>query len=249
MMFRILLLILAAACACAQRRTVLAIGAHAGDMELTTGAVLAKQAKLGDRVVLLHLTLGEGGNPKLSPRLYGEQKRREAIAAAKTLGAEVMFGPYKDGELPDDEAARRWVADAIRQVKPTHIFTHWRESIHKDHSTTHAVVKDAVLLASLEGVVTLHPRHRGVRAVWYAENWEDPEAFQRYIYVDVSGNLDQWKEAVSQYEFVRGGISSYPYLEYYQALARVRGAEAGKRFAVAFDIEPYGKKRVLDALP
>ena len=48
-------------------RTILAIGAHAGDMELTTGAVLLKQHALGDSVVLLHLTLGEGGNPKMSP--------------------------------------------------------------------------------------------------------------------------------------------------------------------------------------
>jgi LmbE family N-acetylglucosaminyl deacetylase len=218
-------------------------------MELSTGAVLAKQRKLGDRVVLLHLTLGEGGNPKLSPKVYGEQKRREAVAAAKALGAEVMFGPYQDGELPNDEAARRWVADAIRKVKPTHILTHWRESIHKDHAAAHAVVKDAVLLASLEGVVTEHPRHRGVRSIWYAENWEDPDGFQRYIYIDVTQTLARWRESVTQYEFVRGGISSYPYLEYYEALARVRGAEAGRRYAVAFDIEASGKKRVLDAVP
>lgn len=45
-------------------RTILAIGAHAGDMELTAGALLIKQHKLGDRVVILHMTLGEGGNPR-----------------------------------------------------------------------------------------------------------------------------------------------------------------------------------------
>ncbi|HXV15679.1 MAG TPA: hypothetical protein VD758_02805, partial [Gemmatimonadaceae bacterium] len=48
-------------------RTILAIGAHAGDMELTTGALLIKQHKAGDRIVILHMTLGEGGNPKMSP--------------------------------------------------------------------------------------------------------------------------------------------------------------------------------------
>ena len=47
-------------------------------MEVSAGAVLARQHKLGDRVTLLHLTLGEGGNPKLAPQTYGEQKRREA---------------------------------------------------------------------------------------------------------------------------------------------------------------------------
>ncbi len=230
-------------------RTILAIGAHAGDMELTSGAVLAHQAARGDRVVLLHLTLGEGGNPKLSPDEYGEQKRREAVAVAEALGAEVLFGPYKDGEIPDDEAARRYVADAIRQVRPTHIITHWKSSIHKDHAVTYRVVSDAVLLASLEGVRTAHPRHRGVRSVMYAENWEDPEGFSPYLYVDVTDSFERWREAVAKYEFVGGAISSFPYLDYYTALSSVRGAEARRAHAVAFDIDPMGKKRILDGLP
>jgi len=230
-------------------RTILAIGAHAGDMELTAGAVLLKQRQQGDRVVLLHLTLGEGGNPKLSPDAYGSQKRREAIAAATALGAEVFFGPYRDGELPNTEETRRYVADVIRQFQPIAIITHWRESIHRDHATTSAVVRDAVLLASLEGVKTAHRPHRGVRSVWFAENWEDTENFSPFIYVDVSGVIPKWREAVSSYEFVRGGISSFAYLDYYTALATVRGAEARRPQAVAFDIDASGKRRVLDGVP
>jgi LmbE family N-acetylglucosaminyl deacetylase len=233
----------------AQPNTILAIGAHAGDMELTAGAVLLKQRQQGDRVVLFHLTLGEGGNPKLSAEVYGAQKRREAIAAASAMGAEVIFGPYRDGEVPNTDEARRYVADVIRQVRPTTVITHWRESMHKDHSTTHAVVKDAVLLASLEAVKTDHPAHRGVRAIWYAENWEDADGFQPYLYVDVSGVLPRWREVVSSYEFVRGGISSFAYLDYYTALATVRGAEARRAQAEAFDVESSGKRRVLDRVP
>ena len=145
----------------APERTILAIGAHAGDMELTAGALLIKQHKLGDRVVILHMTLGEGGNPRVSPAVYGAQKRREALAADSVIGAEAIFAPYRDGEIPNDEAVRRYVADIIRQVKPTYVITHWSRSIHKDHSNTSAIVQDAVLLASLEGVVTGHPRIEG----------------------------------------------------------------------------------------
>lgn len=218
-------------------------------MELTAGAVLARQQRLGDRVVLLHLTLGEGGNPRLLPAEYGAQKRREALAAAEALGAEVIFGPYRDGELPNDEQARRYVADVIRQVKPTHVITHWERSIHKDHANTHAIVEDAVLLASLEGVVTERPRHRGIRGIYFAENWEDKEGFQPYLYVEVSEEWERRREAVIEYEFVRGGISSFPYFDYYDALAVVRGAESRRRRAVAFDIDALGKRRVLDSLP
>jgi LmbE family N-acetylglucosaminyl deacetylase len=230
-------------------RTVLAIGAHAGDAEITTGAILARHKRLGDRVAILHLTLGEGGNPKLSPAAYAEQKKREALAAAQALGAEALFGPWRDGELRDTEEAARFVADVIRQVKPTHVVTHWRASLHPDHEAAHRIVNAAVLLASLEGFVSAHPRHRGLRGAYYADNWEDAEGFTPYLYVDVTEDLAAWKAAVSCYEFIRGGISNFPYLEYYEALARVRGALAGKRFAVALEVDPFAKKRVLDALP
>lgn len=229
-------------------RTILAIGAHAGDMELTAGAVLLKQHALGDSIVLLHLTLGEGGNPKMSPAQYGEQKKREAQTAAALLGARVIFGPYKDGELPNSEEARRYVAEIIREVKPTLVITHWRNSIHRDHANTHAIVEDAVLLATLEGVKLASPPHRGTR-LWYAENWEDAEGFSPYLYVDVSGQMDRWRQLVSSYEFVRGGVSSFAYLDYYAGLAAVRGAESRRASAEAFDIDPLGKKRVLDAVP
>jgi LmbE family N-acetylglucosaminyl deacetylase len=233
----------------AAERTILAIGAHAGDMENTAGAILARHKRLGDRVVILHLTLGEGGNPRLAPAAYAEQKKREALAAAAALGAEVIFGPYRDGELPTSDEAVRYVADVIREVKPTHVITHWRKSLHRDHEATHHLVGEALLVASLEGYQSKWPRHRGVRGVYYAENWEDAEEFRPFLYVDVSADLAAWKAAVSAYEFVRGGISPFPYLEYYEALARVRGAEAGTRFAVALEVDPLARKRVVDALP
>ena len=233
----------------AQPRTVLAIGAHAGDMELTAGQLLIKQKKKGDRLVILHMTLGEGGNPKMSPAAYGAQKRKEALAADSIIGAETIFAPYRDGELPNDEATRLYVANVIRQVKPSFIITHWQKSIHKDHSNTSLVVQDAVLLASLEGVVTGTPAHRGIRGVWYAENWEDPEDFQPFVSVDVSEEREQWRAAVSKYEFVSGKISTFRYLDYYDALAIVRGAVAGKARAISFNIDAFGKRRVLDSLP
>jgi LmbE family N-acetylglucosaminyl deacetylase len=244
----VLALILAGPAAAADR-TILVVGAHAGDAEITSGAILARHHRLGDRVAMLHLTLGESGNPKLGPVVYGEQKKREALLAARALGAEALFGPYKDGLLVANEESARYVADVIRQVKPTHVVTHWRTSLHRDHAAAHRSVNDAVLLASIPGFESALPPHRGVRGLYYAENWEDAEDFEPYVYVDVTEDLPAWKAAVTAYEFIRGGISPFPYLEYYEALARVRGAEAGRRFAVTLEVDPFAKKRVLDTLP
>jgi N-acetylglucosamine malate deacetylase 1 len=230
-------------------RTILAIGAHAGDMEITTGALLAKHSAKGDRVVILHLTPGERGNPAMTPEEYAVQKRSEAEQAAVLLGAEVIFGPYHDGEIPDSDEARRYVNDVIRQIKPTHVITHWKNSIHKDHSITHSIVTDAVLLASLEGVESKYIRHRGVRGIYFAENWEDMEGYQPYIFVDITDSFDVWKEAISRYEFIVGDISAFPYYDYYTSLARVRGALARSTYAITFAIDEFGKRITWQHLP
>ena len=85
-----------------------------------------------------------------------------------------------------------------------------------------------------------------MQAIHFTENWEDPEGFTPYLFVDVTDELDEWRSWIGRYEFISGGISSFPYLDYYTALARVRGAVAGVRYAVAFDVDPFEKKRVLD---
>jgi len=248
MIKRILIMLLCMPAAVAQPRTILAIGAHAADMDLTAGALLAHQKKLGDRVVMLHMTLGEGGNPKLSAKEYAVQKRREAEAAASAIGAEVIFGPYADSMLPNNEESRKYVAGVIRQVKPDYVITHWKRSIHKDHETTHAVVVDAVLMAAVEGFASELPPHRRVRGVYYADNWEDAEGFKPYLYIDVSDAVDPWKKAIREYEMVRGGVVSFAYFDYYTGHTQALGALSGKKYAVGLDVDESVKKRVLDSL-
>ena len=232
----------------AQHHTILAIGAHAADMELTAGGILASQRMLGDRVVLLHMTLGEAGNPKVSPQQYAAQKRQEATEAAKVLGAEVIFGPYQDAMLPNNEESRRFVVDAIRQVRPDYVITHWKNSFHKDHANTYVIVKDAVLMAELEAVKTDHPPFRGIKGVYYAENWEDDEGYRPYLFVNISRACDQWTRAIQAYQMVRGGVAPFHYFDYYTALVRLRGAQMGKTCAETLDVEEAQKVLKMDSL-
>ncbi|MCS7042338.1 MAG: PIG-L family deacetylase [Bryobacteraceae bacterium] len=241
---RALLLLLASLPAfSAAPRTILAVGAHAGDMELTVGAVLARAVSAGDRAVLLHLTLGEHGKPGTPAAEYAAQKRREAQEAAAALGAEVFFGPWEDGSLEAGGEAARWLADRIREFAPAVVFTHPPNSMHKDHAAAHRIVKDALLAASIRGV-------RTVRAVYYAENWEDAPGFQPYAYFAI-GEEDAraWHKAAMAYEFTHAAFSGFDYIRYYEGLMRVRGAEARRGLAVACDVDPWSKRRVFDQLP
>lgn len=82
-------------------KTVMAIGGHIGDAELTCGGVLATLSLKGYKIVTVAMTGGERGNPpNMSVSEYREQKVKEAEKFAKILGGEAVVLPYADGELP-----------------------------------------------------------------------------------------------------------------------------------------------------
>lgn len=70
-----------------KKHTILAIGAHIGDAELTAGALLATCAVHGGRAVTLALTAGEKGAPAGADIAeYRRGKIAEAEAFAADLG-------------------------------------------------------------------------------------------------------------------------------------------------------------------
>lgn len=213
---------------------VLAIGAHAGDMDLTAGAVLAQHAARGDRATLLHLTLGERGHPRLAVQDYAKQKRQEAETFAHRIGADVRFLDYEDGLLPDDEDVKLRVGDLIRELRPDVILTHWSASIHKDHARTHRIVEDARFYGGLKTLERDLPAH-WANELYYADNWEDAEDFTPDVFVDLDDEAyETWSEAITGYAYARGETYGFPYVDYYRALTVVRGAPAGFRRAQAF---------------
>ncbi|MBG9793762.1 GlcNAc-PI de-N-acetylase [Paenibacillus dendritiformis] len=219
-----------------QKMTILAIGGHVGDMELTAGGVLASHSLKGDRIVTLALTAGERGVPAGRDMAeYREQKVNEAKAFAEMLGGEAIVFDTPDGELQDNEENRLKVCDVIRRVRPNIIITHFKNSMHKDHMTTHRIVNDARFFAGLPSFERELPAFFASK-LYYAENWEDAVDYKPYVYVDFSQEAyDLWVKAVSLHWFVTGS-ASFPYLEYYKHLARVRGIEARKEYAETFMI-------------
>jgi len=218
-----------------EKLTILAIGGHIGDMELTAGMALAKHSLEGAHIVTLALTAGEKGAPAgrdISD--YRKQKVSEAETFAQMLNGEAIVFDYPDGELPDNDEVRFQVCDVIRKVKPNILITHYKSSMHKDHNNTHKIVNDARFYASLPGFEREFAPHFAGR-FYYAENWEDSVGFNPYVYVDTTEGYELWKKAVATHWFVTGS-TSFPYLEYYDHLSRVRGIVARKGRAECFMI-------------
>lgn len=232
---------------------IMVVGAHAGDAENMAAAAVLKHTRAGFSATIVHLTLGEAGHPRMPAEEYTEQRKREVAESARLMGAEAVWLPYPDGLLPVNEEVKFQVADLIRQVKPAVILTHWKGSFHKDHRAAYDIVADAQFYAALPAIERkgadgqVLPAH--FASVLYCENWEDMEGYRADIYLDVSDVWEAYLEVLRSHEFIRGGISTFRYLDYYSALGVTRGCLGGMSRAVTLMVADGSWTERLDILP
>jgi N-acetylglucosamine malate deacetylase 1 len=125
---------------------VLALGAHPDDVELGCGGTVARLAAAGLRVGILDLTAGE-----LGTRGTVEQRHREAVQAAQTLGAH-----WRDClQLPDGglqgtgQQQLDTVVRALREAAPRFLLAPHPDDPHPDHSAASTLIRHAIFLAGV----------------------------------------------------------------------------------------------------
>lgn len=215
-------------------KTVIAVGGHIGDMELTAGPVLAKVVLEGGRAIIIDCTYGERGHPTVSPSEYRVQKVREAQFFADTIGAELITLDYSDGFLPNDEAVAEQIAAVIRETKPDILITHWPHSMHRDHEHASIAAERGAFLASIP-IEEIDIERHSVATILYAENWEDMEGFDADTYFEIpDAAYELWRTGIQEHAFARGETYGFRFIDYYSALMQVKGCLAGTQRAAAF---------------
>lgn len=217
---------------------IVAIGAHIHDAEVMAGAVLANYTRNGHSATIIHVTPGEKGHPGVSPEVYEKTKRQEAAESAEVLGAEVVFLPYKDAELPLTNRTINSLASLLRQMQPDCVLTHWRGSFHPDHFKTHCLAVEAVR-KSMDFSFDDGQEVCGNYPVLFCENWEDKTGFVPDILVDISDSYEIWLNAMMKHGLFRGEVSPFNYRAYYEGLIVERGALAKTGRAVALMRSPF----------
>ncbi len=207
---------------------LLAVGAHADDVEICCGGTLALAVRLGHEVSILDLTAGELGS-------NGDPQRRaaEAAAAARALGV----ARRENAGLPDggldagDRGQRQAVVDWLRRLGPDLLITHCGQNRHPDHNAGHRLVWDAAFLAGLARYGGDGPARRPTRILEMMERFP----FTPSLVVAIDATVAAKREALSCYasQFSRGeglaatSINHPAFLEQILARDRFYGAQAG----------------------
>jgi LmbE family N-acetylglucosaminyl deacetylase len=194
--------------------SVLAIGAHPDDIELGCGGALLAHRRRGDRVAMLVMTTGEQGSVDAKSRVSEQED------AAELLGAQVFWGGFQDGAVPDGRAAVEVIEGVLRSTGATVLYTHSANDTHQDHRAT-AVASQAA-----------------ARRLQHVFHYEAPTTttFNPSVYVDIDGlveaKLDLIRAHLSQ--VLKNGLVDLAAVE---AQARYRGFGARARNTEAFELD------------
>jgi bacillithiol biosynthesis deacetylase BshB1 len=170
---------------------VLAIGPHPDDVELGCGGTVAKLARLGRRVGILHLSCGEAGT-----RGTVGERRREAEAAAAALGAAaVEFLDLGDGAMRTGVAEEDQLIAALRRFRPELVLGPAPADRHPDHGRAHRLVADACFYAGLAKRGSGRP-HRPAALFGYMQH----DLFEPRFVVDVTADWPAKMAALDAYE-------------------------------------------------
>src|SRR5262245_40000552 len=167
-------------------RTILGIGAHYDDCVFGISGTLLKAVRKNYRVVILNL-IGDYSNWKPV-----EGRDRElvpgSIALSKEYGIEMRFLSFMGMRYDVNEANKRAVAEAVRDIEADVAFMLWPDDTHTDHEVASELTK--VALRHGERVLPAGPRFKHPQRIFQYDNGpRHTIGFQPDTFVDVT---DDW---------------------------------------------------------
>ncbi|UCE60298.1 MAG: PIG-L family deacetylase [Phycisphaerales bacterium] len=215
---------------------------HPDDLEITMGGTIAKLARMGYRVGMVHMTNGEP-----TPRGTPETREKEMRAAAKVLGVQVceMLG-LPNRVLMDNPEARYALATALRRYRPRILvgMAGRTPSASPDHYQGQLITEGARFYSQLtkwnerfDGTEPFRIDHLVYRPVRFAA---EITHWHTQFVVDISDTIEQKIDALRCYESQFAG-ERFDGLEHFvRSLAGAEGASAGVRYG-----EMYALPRLL----
>ncbi|MBM7566186.1 PIG-L deacetylase family protein [Paenibacillus sacheonensis] len=217
---------------------VLAICAHPDDAEIWCGGTLAKYANRGDKVTIAIATNGEVGSATHTKEEIAEIRKGESIAAAKVIGADLLWLGYRDEFFFDSEDARLAFIEAMRASRADVVLTHWPEDLYNpDHTITGRMANDVAIMTTVPNIKTASPPLAKIPIVYFIESVAGL-GFQPEEYVDITDTFEAKKEMLAEHKSQIGDWLQDQYgsnaMEMIEITSRFRGIQCGVLYAEGF---------------
>ena len=193
---------------------VVVLGAHADDVEIGAGGTVLRLLAERPRTHVHHVVASAPGDRAAEARAAADALLAGAEAAhVHTLDTPDGFFPQHAGDL------KTWVRETLEPVRPHLVLTHRRADAHQDHR-----VLGELAWQTFRGATV---------AAYEVPKW-DGDLDRPNAYVTLDAATLERKLAVLDAHFASQRSKGWYDAETFRGLARVRGVEAGARYAEAF---------------
>lgn len=194
---------------------VVALGAHADDVEIGAGGTLLRLLAERPHTHVWWAVLSA------TPERAAEARASAADVLRDARASHVHVMDFPDGLFPQRaEALRTWVRATLQPVAPHLVLTHRLTDAHQDHRAVADVSWQTFRGATIAG--------------YEIPKWEG-DLGQPTAYITLDEGVVQRKLDVLARHFPSQSSKPWYDPETFRALLRLRGVEAGVRWAEAFD--------------
>lgn len=183
---------------------VLVVCAHHDDLELGCGGAVASMVERGHRVCSLVLSHSGYSDPQGVEVRSRDLALREAGAASRVLGYDLISGEEDTVDLPVTDANICKILNVIQARSIDTIFVHWHGDTHPPHHNVHTMA--------------MHTSRKVSRVFGFAVNWYiGSQAFDPRVFVPLEET--HWERKIRalqcyETEYARAGRQWHDYLNH-----------------------------------
>ncbi|CAG1020323.1 N-acetyl-alpha-D-glucosaminyl L-malate deacetylase 1 [Patescibacteria group bacterium] len=207
------------------RRNILAVGAHADDVEIGCGGTVAIHSKNGNNVYILIMAKSYYTNYDHKVLREKEDGDLEETEGAMILGGKLINLGFETKNVPYSSESIEAINKIIDELNIDTIFTHWYHDTHQDHMRT----TQSILSAGryVKNIFMYEPEYPAGRSYM---------GFRNQYYVDITSTFDIKMEALKQHKSQVKKYGEEKFLNAIEARAHHRGYEIGSKFAECFEV-------------
>lgn len=207
------------------KKNILAIGAHADDIEIGCGGTVALHSINRDNVYILVMTGSYYTNYDGTILRNKEEGDKEEEQGARILGGKLLNLGFETKNVPFSQESIEAINKIIDTYNIDTIYTHWYHDTHQDHMRT----TQSVLSAGryVKNILMYEPEYPAGRSYL---------GFRNQYYIDISSTFETKMEALKQHKSQIEKYGEEKFLNAIEARARHRGYEIGNKYAECFEV-------------